>query len=55
MARVQLVTGGAGFIGANYVHHVLADRPGDDFAWIVDGAAVGRLVVQGSHLVEGHR
>jgi dTDP-glucose 4,6-dehydratase len=29
MARVQLVTGGAGFIGANYVHHVLAQRPAD--------------------------
>lgn len=29
MARVQLITGGAGFIGANYVHHVLAQRPDD--------------------------
>jgi dTDP-glucose 4,6-dehydratase len=29
MARVQLVTGGAGFIGANYVHHVLAQHPED--------------------------
>jgi dTDP-glucose 4,6-dehydratase len=29
VARVQLVTGGAGFIGANYVHHVLAHRPAD--------------------------
>ena len=29
MGRVQLVTGGAGFIGANYVHHVLAHQPED--------------------------
>jgi dTDP-glucose 4,6-dehydratase len=29
VARVQLITGGAGFIGANYVHHVLAQRPDD--------------------------
>jgi dTDP-glucose 4,6-dehydratase len=29
MGRVQLVTGGAGFIGANYVHHVLAHQPDD--------------------------
>lgn len=27
MARTLLVTGGAGFIGANYVHHVLEHRP----------------------------
>ena len=25
-----LVTGGAGFIGANFVHHVVAARPGWD-------------------------
>ncbi|MDT4939328.1 MAG: dTDP-glucose 4,6-dehydratase, partial [Pseudonocardiales bacterium] len=25
-----LVTGGAGFIGANFVHHTLAHRPGDE-------------------------
>lgn len=29
MGRVQLITGGAGFIGANYVHHVLAHQPED--------------------------
>jgi dTDP-glucose 4,6-dehydratase len=29
MGRVLLVTGGAGFIGANYVHHVLAAHPDD--------------------------
>ena len=33
----------------------LADRPGDDFAWMLDGAPAGRLRVTGSHLVEGHR
>lgn len=33
----------------------LADRPGDDFAWMVEGEPLGRLAVQGSHLVEGHR
>jgi len=29
MARTLLVTGGAGFIGANYVHHVLGTHPED--------------------------
>ena len=33
----------------------VADRPGDDFAWMLDGAPAGRLAVTGSHLVEGHR
>lgn len=32
-----------------------SDRPGDDFAWIVDGKPAGRLAVSGSHLAEGHR
>lgn len=32
-----------------------ADRPGEDFAWLVNGKPVGRLAVTGSHLVEGHR
>jgi len=31
------------------------DRPGDDFAWKVDGRLAGRFRVAGSHLVEGHR
>jgi hypothetical protein len=31
------------------------DRPGDDFAWKVDGRLAGRFRVTGSHLVEGHR
>lgn len=34
---------------------LLADRPGEGFAWLVDGAPAGRLEVAGSHLVEGHR
>jgi hypothetical protein len=33
----------------------LADRPGEDFAWLVDGRPAGRLTVAGSHLIEGHR
>ena len=33
----------------------VADRPGDAFAWLANGVAVGRLSVTGSHLVEGHR
>ena len=32
-----------------------ADRPGEDFAWLVDGRPAGRLQVAGSHLIEGHR
>lgn len=31
----------------------LADRPGGDFAWLVDGTPSGRLAVTGSHLEEG--
>ena len=33
----------------------VADRPGEQFAWIVNDQPVGRLDIQGSHLVEGHR
>jgi hypothetical protein len=33
----------------------LADRPGEDFAWMLEGEPVGKLAVQGSHLVDGHR
>ena len=32
----------------------VADRPGEDFAWLVDGSPRGRLQVTGSHLMEGH-
>ncbi|HSQ60537.1 MAG TPA: hypothetical protein VLT84_08910 [Acidobacteriota bacterium] len=31
----------------------LADRPGGDFAWLVDGSPGGRFAVTGSHLEEG--
>ncbi len=33
----------------------VADRPGDDFAWLVDAEPAGVFAVAGSHLVEGHR
>lgn len=33
----------------------VADRPGEDFAWLVDAQPAGRLAITGSHLVEGHR
>jgi hypothetical protein len=33
----------------------VADRPGEDFAWLIDGRPAGRLTVTGSHLIEGHR
>ena len=32
-----------------------ADRPGGDFAWLVDGTPAGRFVVSGSHLDEDSR
>ena len=41
--------------GATWRGAFLADRPGDDLAWILDDRPAGRLAVQGSHLVEGHR
>jgi hypothetical protein len=33
----------------------VADRPGEAFAFLVDGEPCGRLAVTGSHLPEGHR
>lgn len=41
--------------GAVWTGEFLADRPGDDFAWLLDGRPAGRFAVTGSHLVEGHR
>lgn len=41
--------------GADWKGEVIADRPGDDFAWMVNGRPAGRFAVTGSHLVEGHR
>ena len=33
----------------------VADRPGEQFAWLVNDQPLGRLDIRGSHLVEGHR
>jgi hypothetical protein len=41
--------------GAVWIGEFLADRPGEDFAWLLDGEPAGRLTVTGSHLVDGHR
>lgn len=41
--------------GGTWRGELIADRPGDDFAWLVDGRPAGRLIVTGSHLIEGHR
>jgi hypothetical protein len=41
--------------GATWRGAFLADRPGEDFAWLVDGQPAGRFQVRGSHLEEGHR
>ena len=49
--RVDLRVGAGARTGVSF----LADRPGDGFAWHVDGEPAGRFVVTGSHLVEGHR
>lgn len=41
--------------GARWDTTFVADRPGEGFAWLVDGKLAGQLTVSGSHLVEGHR
>ena len=41
--------------GATWSGEFVSDRPGEAFAWLVDGEPQGRLSVSGSHLVEGHR
>jgi len=41
--------------GGSRMAEFLADRPGDDFTWMIDGKPTGRFKVTGSHLVEGHR
>lgn len=41
--------------GDSTVLRFFADRPGEDFAWIVDGRPAGRFAVRGSHLEEGRR
>ena len=46
---------GAIAAGAGWTGEFTADRPGEDFAWVIDRRPEARLVVTGSHLVEGHR
>lgn len=41
--------------GRTWTAEFLADRPGEDFAWLLDGQPAGRFIVTGSHLIEGHR
>ena len=41
--------------GASRTQVFVADRPGEAFAFLVDGEPTGRLAVTGSHLPEGHR
>ncbi|HKA23609.1 MAG TPA: hypothetical protein VKF80_01375 [Candidatus Eisenbacteria bacterium] len=41
--------------GESWQGSFVADRPGDDFAWLVNGKPVASFRVTGSHLVEGHR
>ena len=41
--------------GATAPMEFTADRPGEAFAWTVNGEPAGRLAVAGSHLVENHR
>jgi hypothetical protein len=41
--------------GATTRIEFLADRPGEDFPWLVDGRPTGRFVVAGAHLAERRR
>jgi len=41
--------------GATARIEFLADRPGEDFPWLVDGRPTGRFVVAGAHLEERRR
>ncbi len=41
--------------GATWRGTFVADRPGEQFAWLVNDQPLGRLDIRGSHLVEGHR
>ena len=47
----------AAAIAPNAPAHItfIANRPGDQFAWLIDGSPMGRLDIRGSHLVEGHQ
>lgn len=41
--------------GTTWRVEFLADRPGEGFAWLLNGEPAGTLTVAGSHLEEGHR
>lgn len=41
--------------GATWSGRFVADQPGEGFPWLAGGRPVGRLIVTGSHLEEGHR
>ena len=41
--------------GETRVIEFLADRPGEDFTWLVNGQPSGFFLVTGSHLIGGHR
>jgi hypothetical protein len=41
--------------GETRVLEFVADRPGEDFTWLINGQPSGRFVVTGSHLVGDHR
>jgi hypothetical protein len=47
----------SGPIAPDSTWHVqfVADRPGDEFEWQVNGHPAGRFIVMGSHLDEGRR
>jgi hypothetical protein len=40
--------------GSTWSGSFVADRPGDDFAWMLDDRPAAKLEVEGSHLVDGH-
>jgi len=48
---------GVAYVGPDSVWsgEFVSDRPGDGFAWILEGAPVGRLDVTGVHMIEGHQ
>lgn len=50
--KIPAATVGA---GETWTAEFIADRPGEDFAWVVNGAPASRFLVTGSHLIEGHR
>jgi cupredoxin-like protein len=41
--------------GSTWRCEFVADRPGEDLAWLVDGRPAATLAVSGSHLEEGRR